>query len=65
MIAVLAGVVGKLWTDGKTKDDKIVGILTEWREDVRQMNSKAEALLDKTVIVADTLRQEIEHRGRR
>lgn len=38
------------------KDDKLIETLTSWREDTKQTASAMASLLDKTVIIAEALR---------
>lgn len=40
IIAVLLGVVAKLWLDGKAKDTQLISTLTDWREDTKLSNEK-------------------------
>lgn len=40
IIAVLLGVVAKLWVDGRAKDDQLISTLTDWREDTKISNEK-------------------------
>lgn len=46
VIAVLLGVVTKLWLDGKDKDTQIIAILTDWRSDTSLSNEKLYAALE-------------------
>jgi hypothetical protein len=46
VIAVLLGVVTKLWLDGKSKDQQLISILTDWRSDTALSNEKLYAALE-------------------
>lgn len=56
IIAVLCGVIVKLWLDRQTLEAKIVEILTAWREDTRLYGTKAESLLEKASVIAEAFR---------
>lgn len=46
IIAVLLGVVAKLWLDGKAKDQQLISTLTDWREDTKLSNEKLYSALE-------------------
>lgn len=54
VIAILLGVVSKLFLDGKDKDSQLISTLTDWREDTKVSNEKLFAALEtlKAVIAA-------------
>lgn len=54
VIAVLMGVVSKLWLDGKDKDTQLISTLTDWREDTKLSNEKLFSALEtlKAVIAS-------------
>lgn len=54
VIAVLLGVVSKLWVDGRAKDEQLISTLTDWREDTKLSNEKLFSALEtlKAVIAS-------------
>lgn len=54
VVAVLLGVVAKLWLDGKAKDEQLISTLTDWREDTKLSNEKLFSALEtlKAVIAS-------------
>lgn len=56
IVAVLMGVIVKLWLDRQTLEAKIVEILTAWREDTKLYGTKAESLLEKASLIAEAFR---------
>lgn len=55
-VLVLGVVVYFLWRELQDKDDKLLETLTAWREDTKQTASAMASLLDKTVVIAEALR---------
>lgn len=55
-VVALAVVVFFLWRELQSKDSKLIETLTAWREDTKQTSSAMASLLDKTVIIAEALR---------
>jgi hypothetical protein len=55
-VLVLGAVVFFLWRALEAKDTKLIETLTAWREDTKSTGLAMAALLDKTTIIAEALR---------
>jgi hypothetical protein len=56
LVAVLSGVVVKLWGDGKAKDERLIKVLEDWRTDTKSQGDKLQALAEKLAVLMDAKR---------
>lgn len=55
-VLVLGSVVFFLWRALEAKDAKLIETLTAWREDTKATSTVMAALLDKTAVIAEALK---------